>query len=100
MQYKKFAKKKSTILIYLYMSHIMRKPAFRICEDKDADQLRGNTAAHQRLYFHIKDRTISLLLKYKISCLLPSSMFVQVSLCRTWSEPLKTVFSCDTDNIV
>ena len=26
------------------MSLIMRKPAFHICENKDADQLRGNTA--------------------------------------------------------
>ena len=29
----------------------MRKPAFCICENKDADQLRGNREADQRLCF-------------------------------------------------
>ena len=29
----------------------MRKPAFCICENKDADQLRGNPEADQRLCF-------------------------------------------------
>ena len=29
----------------------MRKPAFCICENKDADQLRGNRKADQRLCF-------------------------------------------------
>ena len=39
----------------------MRKPAFCICENKDADQLRGNREADQRLYFRYTDSTISLL---------------------------------------
>ena len=34
-----------------HMSRVMRKPAFRICENKDADQLRSNYTADQRLYF-------------------------------------------------
>ena len=29
----------------------MRKPAFCICENKEADQLRSNCAADQRLFF-------------------------------------------------
>ena len=33
------------------MSRVMRKPTFRICENKDADQLRGNREADQRLCF-------------------------------------------------
>ena len=33
----------------------MRKPAFCICENKDADQLRGNREADQRLCFRYKD---------------------------------------------
>ena len=33
------------------MSRVMRKPAFCICENKDADQLRGNREADQRLCF-------------------------------------------------
>ena len=35
----------------------MRKPAFCICENKDADQLRGNREADQRLCFRYTDRT-------------------------------------------
>ena len=34
-----------------HMSLVMRKPAFCICENKDADQLRGNREADQRLCF-------------------------------------------------
>ena len=33
------------------MIHVMRKYAFLICKNKDADQLRGNCAADQRLFF-------------------------------------------------
>ena len=44
-----------------YMSLVMRKPAFCICENKDADQLRGNRKADQRLCFRYTDSTIPLL---------------------------------------
>ena len=52
-----------------YMSRVMRKPAFCICENKDADQLRGNREADQRLGFRYMDRTIPLLPKSDISSL-------------------------------
>ena len=52
-----------------YMSLVMRKPAFCICENKDADQLRGNREADQRLCFRYTDRTIPLLSKSEISSL-------------------------------
>ena len=68
----------------------MRKPAFCICENKDADQLRGNHEADQRLCFRYIDSTISLLSKYEISSLWPSSVTVQPGLCQTWSETPKT----------
>ena len=66
----------------------MRKPAFCICENKDADQLRGNREADQRLCFRnidstipqlpkFRDSTIPLLPKSEISSLLPSSVVVQ-----------------------
>ena len=51
----------------LDMSHVVKKPAFCICENKDADQLRSNREADQRLCFHYLDSTIPLLPKYKIS---------------------------------
>ena len=41
----------------------MRKPAFCICENKDADQLRGNREADQRLCFRYIDSKIPLLSK-------------------------------------
>ena len=46
------------------MSRVVRKPAFCICENKEADQLRE---ADQRLCFRYIDSTIPLLSKYKIS---------------------------------
>ena len=55
--------------IYLHMSHDIRKRFFCICENKDADQLRGNHEADQRLCFSYISSTIPLLPKYKISSL-------------------------------
>ena len=40
-----------------------------ICENKDADQLRGNREADQRFCFRYTDSTIPLLSKSKISSL-------------------------------
>ena len=45
------------------------KTYFCICENKDADQLRGNRKADQRLCFHYIDSTIPLLSKSEISSL-------------------------------
>ena len=47
----------------------MRKTDFRICQNKDADQLRGNREADQRLCFRYIDSTIPLLSIYEISSL-------------------------------
>ena len=47
------------------MSRVVRKPDFCICENKDADQLRGNREADQRLCFHYTDSTIPLLPKIR-----------------------------------
>ena len=45
----------------------MGKPTISIGENKDADQLRGNREADQRLCFRYPDSTIPLLLKSEIS---------------------------------
>ena len=71
----------------------MRKPTFCICENKDADQLRGNREADQRLCFRYLDSLIPLLSKSEISSLWPSSVAVQPGLCRTSSETRMMVFS-------
>ena len=47
----------------------MRKLAFCICENKDADQLRSNREADQRLCFRYTDSTNPLLPKSEISSL-------------------------------
>ena len=70
----------------------MRKPEFCKCENKDADQLRGNPEADQRLCFCYTDSTVPLLPKSEISSLWPSSVAVQPGLCQTWSETPKTGF--------
>ena len=49
------------------MSCLMGKPTICICENKDADQLRGNREADQRLCFRYSDSTIPPLLNSKIS---------------------------------
>ena len=49
------------------MSRDVRKPDFCICENKDADQLRGNREADQRLCFRYLDSTIPLLPKSEVS---------------------------------
>ena len=68
----------------------MRKLAFCICENKDADQLLGNCEADQRLCFRYTDS--SLLPKSEISSVQPSSVVVQPGLCGTKSGTPKTSF--------
>ena len=70
----------------------MRKPDFCLCENKGADQLCSNCKADQRLYFRYSDSTIPLLPKHEFSSFQPISVTVQLGLCRTWSETLKTGF--------
>ena len=78
-----------------YMSRLMRKSTFCICKIKDADQLRGNHKADQRLCFRCMDSTIPLLSKSKFSSLQPSSGLVQLGLCQTCSETTLLVFPRD-----
>ena len=71
-----------------YLSRVMRKPTFCICENKAADQLRGYREADQRLCFRYTDSTIPLLPKFEISIVV-----IQPGLCPTWSETRTLVFS-------
>ena len=71
----------------------MRKPAFCICENKNADQLRGYREADQRLCLRYIDSTLPLLSKSEIASLKASSVAVQPGLCQTWPETPKTGFS-------
>ena len=79
----------------LDMSRVVRKPDFCICENKGADQLRGNRETDQRLCFRYTDctdSTIVLLPKSEISILKPSSVAVPPGLCRIRSETPNTGF--------
>ena len=70
----------------------MRKQTFCICQNKDADQLRGNREADQHLCFRYIDSMIPLLSKSEISSIWPSSVAVQPGLCRTRLETRKLGF--------
>ena len=75
----------SSVCKCIHMSLCVRKP---IClgENKDADQLRGNREADQRLCFRYTDSTFPPLLIPKFSRSWVSSVTVQAGLCWTWSE--------------
>ena len=60
------------------MSRFPRKAAFRICENKDAYQLRSYTA--------------QFISAFVLATQIVQSLVVQPSLCWTWSETLKTGF--------
>ena len=75
------------------MSLVVRKPALCICENKDADHLRGDGEADHGLCFRYTDSKIPLLPKSEISSLSPFSMAVQPGLCGTRSKPRRPDFS-------
>ena len=58
-----------SLLVMHCMSLVVRKPAFWICENKDADQLRVYLEADQCLCFRYSDSTIPLFTESKISSL-------------------------------
>ena len=66
MDIKQEIKQTNQTKMFTHMSRIMRKPTFCICENKAADQLRGNREADQRLCFRYIDSTIPLLPKSEI----------------------------------
>ena len=78
----------------------MGKQTICICENKDADQLRGNREADQRLCFRFSESTIPLLLKSEISSFYVSSVTVQSGLCRTCSKTTMLVFPRGGSNTV
>ena len=60
---------KTHVMVIKYLGRRMGKPTICICENKDADQLRSNCKADQRLCFRYMNSTIPLLSKTKISSL-------------------------------
>ena len=60
-------KLENTSAYRMSQSRLMGKPTIYIGKNKDADQLRGNREADQRLCFRYSDSTIPLLLKSEIS---------------------------------
>ena len=71
----------------------MRKPDFGICENKDADQLRGNREADQRLCFRYIDSTITLLPNTKFHTSSHLLWLYSLVCVRPGRKPLRPVFS-------
>ena len=107
----------NTTAVMYQLSLVMRKPAFCICVNKDADQLRSNCAADQRLCFRYTDSTSlyylnpkfqgssHLMRLYSPVCVEPGRkprrpVFSQRGSIKTWSaqdsysEPLETTGTC------
>ena len=82
------------------MSRVMRKPTFCICENKDADQLRGNREADQRLCFRYIDSTISLLSKSEISSLYSHLLWLYSLFCVRPGRKPECWFSNDAAHIL
>ena len=61
--------KKNKHTVCLHLSLVVRKPAFCICKNKEADQLRDDREADQHLCFRYTDGTIPLLSDSEISSL-------------------------------
>ena len=59
--------KEETGLMKNYISRVTGNWDFRLCENKDADQIRSNCEADQRHCFRYTERTIALLPKSEIS---------------------------------
>ena len=78
---------RETLSAHENMSHDMKKSDFCICENKDADQLRSNCAADQRLCFRYIDSTIPLLPKSNISSHKPFYVAVQPGLLMPGQKP-------------
>ena len=80
------------------MSRLTGKPTICICENKDADQLRGNREADQRLCFRYTGSTLPVLLESEISSFWPAYVTVQPDLCQICLETTLLVFSQDGSN--
>ena len=77
----------------------MGKPTICIGENKDADQLRGNREADQRLCVRYTNSILPLLPQSEISSTWPASVTIQLDLCRTCSETTLSVFPRGGSNI-
>ena len=84
-------------LTYHQMSRVMRKPTFCIWENKDADQLRGNPEADQRLCFRYTVQSL-----YFLNLKFPASSHLLWLYSRFVSDLVENPedrFSCDTAQI-
>ena len=78
-----------------YMSHVMRKPAFTICEQQCRRSACASAQSDQLLCFPCLDSIIPLFSISEISSLYLASVAEKAGLCLTWSQtPEIQVFSC------
>ena len=79
------------------MNRVVRKPDFCICENQDADQLRGNNEADQRLCFRYTDSTVPNYLNPKFQA--SSHLLWMYSPVSVGPEQLKMKKKKDNDKI-
>ena len=78
----------------------MRKLNFCLCENKGADQLRGNREADQRLCFRYADSTVALLVKFEIQDSI-AFLWLHRPICVAPGQKLgRPVFSCHGSYII
>ena len=78
----------------------MRKPAFCICENKDADQLRGYRKADQRLCFRYIDSTILFFLNPKLQASSHLLWLYSLVCVGPGRKPQRPVFSLRGSNVI
>ena len=80
----------ASLYLNYYLSLVMRKPVFALCEQQRRRSACASTQSDQRLCFRCLDSIIPLLAIAEISSLLLVSVAEQVSLSLTWSQTPKT----------
>ena len=75
-----------------YVSHVIRKPMFAICEQQTCRSACAATQSYQRLFVSCLDRIISILAKSKISRFQIVSVAEQAGLSLSWLQIPKSGF--------
>ena len=75
-----------------YLSHVMRKPVYAICEQQRRRSACASAQSDQRFVVRYLDSILSLLATAEISRLWLASVAEQACLSLTWSQTPKTGF--------
>ena len=79
-------------LILYYLSHVMRKPVYALCEQQRRRSACASAQSDQHLCFRCLDSIIPLVSISEISSLYLASVAAQAGLSLPWSQAPKTGF--------